>query len=521
MNRKIIIGSRGSDLALWQANFVKDKLENLGATCEIKIISTKGDQIQNLSFDKMAGKGFFTKEIEEALLNSEIDIAVHSHKDLETEQPKGLEIAAVSYREDPSELLLINKQVADTRKKWSLPSGATVGTSSARRKNQLLSFRPDIALKDLRGNVPTRINKLRQGEYDAIMLAAAGVDRLAINLAEFHTERLDPKEFIPAPAQGVLAIQSRSEDSELQLVLTKLNDKEVQSRINVERKVLNLFEGGCQMPLGAYCEYNEEEKDYHLWAVRAEKWERLPQRIYFASKNPDKLAQYVVDKFRAIKPLSIYITRTLNEHSYFKRILAGSGFEVIGQALIEIKQVEFDNVEPTDWIFFSSPNSVKYFFKQKPEIGNAKLAAISKGTADALRRVGKRATFIGASTDTKMVGKQFGAMASGTVLFPRAKISMRTIQKCLPEDRVVERVVYYTKSYDDFKIPKVDVVLFTSPSNVEAYFKHHGLPEHTTVIALGNATANTLKRHKVYKPIMPIGFDEPALAQCVFGISAE
>jgi hydroxymethylbilane synthase len=252
----IRIGSRGSDLALWQANHVKKQLEALGSSVEIKIIVTQGDAIQNLSFDKLEGKGFFTKEIETALLNNEIDLAVHSHKDLETEQPKGLIVAAVSEREDPADLLLIRKEKVDSLQLWSLIEKSIIGTSSARRKSQVRGFRPDAEIKDLRGNVPTRIQKLRDGHYDAILLAKAGVDRLKIDLTEFHVERLDPKEFIPAPAQGVLALQIREGDQELLKFLAKMNHTAVQERIAIERKVLNLLQGGCQLPLGVFCADN-------------------------------------------------------------------------------------------------------------------------------------------------------------------------------------------------------------------------------------------------------------------------
>ena len=161
MRSPLIIGTRGSDLALWQANHVKSLLEESGLKCELKIIKTQGDNIQHLSLDKLEGKGFFTKEIEEALLSGETDIAVHSHKDLPTESPEELIVAAVSPREDPSELLLIRKEAVDSRNKFSLKRNPLVGTSSARRKAQLLAFRSDIELKDLRGNVPTRINNAK------------------------------------------------------------------------------------------------------------------------------------------------------------------------------------------------------------------------------------------------------------------------------------------------------------------------------------------------------------------------
>src|ERR1700709_1479285 len=222
-NRKLIIGTRGSDLALWQANFVKDELAKNGIEAELKIIKTQGDRLLNLSFDKLEGKGFFTKELEDELLSGKIDIAVHSHKDLPTENPPGLIIAAVSEREDPAELLLILKDCVDVHQKLSVKFGGIVGTSSNRRKAQLLAFRPDLEITDLRGNVPTRINKLRNENYDAIMLAKAGVARLGLDLSEFHVEELTPNEIVPAPAQGALAIQIRESDQELFGALQPLN----------------------------------------------------------------------------------------------------------------------------------------------------------------------------------------------------------------------------------------------------------------------------------------------------------
>jgi hydroxymethylbilane synthase len=259
--KHVIIGSRGSDLALWQAHFVESELKRLGCTVEIKIIKTQGDRIQDLSFDKLEGKGFFTKEIEDQLIDGTIDLAVHSHKDLETNPPAGLKISCVSERAHPSDVLLIRKESANTSEKWALKANAVVGTSSARRKSQLITLRPDITTKDLRGNVPTRIDKLRQGNYDAIVLAKAGVDRLKIDLSEFHVTVFDPTEFIPAPAQGVLGLQIREGDESLHEVLQHMNFPEVQKRIELERKVLNLLEGGCQLPLGVYC---TEENQLHV-----------------------------------------------------------------------------------------------------------------------------------------------------------------------------------------------------------------------------------------------------------------
>lgn len=293
--KKIVIGSRGSDLALWQANFVKDELTALGCEVTIKIIKTQGDIIQHLSFDKMEGKGFFTKEIEAALLDGSIDLAVHSHKDLETTSPKGLSIAAVSSREDPSELLLIRKEAVDMGQTWELKKNPVVGTSSGRRKSQVLKFRPDVTLKDLRGNVPTRVNKLRDGQYDAILLARAGAKRLELDLSDLHQVVLDPTSFIPAPAQGVLGLQIRSEDKSLAETLQKLNDSTIEQRIKIERKVLNLLDGGCQLPLGVYC---PTDKIAHV--AFAHKWE--DGALFKTFDIPDKstIAQDIVGELNEL-----------------------------------------------------------------------------------------------------------------------------------------------------------------------------------------------------------------------------
>lgn len=290
----IIIGSRGSDLALWQANFVKSELENLGCNVTIKIIKTQGDQIQHLSFDKLEGKGFFTKELEEELLQGTIDLAVHSHKDLETNQPDGLMIACVSGRANPADLLVINKAAYQPDHKWGIIQNAVVGTSSARRKVQLLHHRNDFQIKDLRGNVPTRIDKLKRGEYDAIMLAKAGVDRLKLDLSDFITTEMSPEEFVPAPAQGVLGLQIRKKDTELAVLLQKLDHPEVAKRINLERKVLNLLEGGCQLPLGAFC----SEKALFVSFAASASSQNHYKKYEFSEQFPDPVA--IVEELKSL-----------------------------------------------------------------------------------------------------------------------------------------------------------------------------------------------------------------------------
>jgi hydroxymethylbilane synthase len=289
----IRIGTRGSELALWQAHNVKQRLENNGNSVSITIIKTQGDKIQDLSFDKLEGKGFFTKEIEAALLSNEVDLAVHSHKDLETSPPEGLVIAAVSEREDPAELLLISKENVDSSQVWDLKLNSSIGTSSARRKSVVVSNRNDLTIKELRGNVPTRIQKLREGNYDAIILAKAGVSRLEIDLSEFHVVELDPKTFVPAPAQGVLALQIREEDNELWKEIQKLNHPQVEMQIAIERKVLNLMQGGCQLPLGVYCDLE------NVFVSFAKDWTTGSQNFIFPFSGNTNLAEEIVATLQA------------------------------------------------------------------------------------------------------------------------------------------------------------------------------------------------------------------------------
>ena len=495
MSKKIIIGSRGSELALWQANYTKNKLEKLGHNVEVKIIKTRGDQIQHLSFDKMEGKGFFTKEIEEALLNKSIDLAVHSHKDLETCQPDGLTVVAVSKRENPAELLLIKKGSVDLKLPFSLKKKPVVGTSSARRKTQLLSVRQDIKLKDLRGNVPTRIQKLRDGGYDAIMLAAAGVQRLEIDLSEFHVEELACKEFIPAPAQGVLGWQIRKNDAELPPIMALLNDSEIQETIGVERKILNLFDGGCQLPLGAYC--IKKNGEYHVWASSSSSWDAYPKRVYAQSNSTEGLAEKVIKKLKETPAKkTVFVSRKLPKNTFFRRALEQNGFIVSAESLTVFEQVPFNGFEQTDWIFFSSKNCVKHFFSQNPQIGeNTKLGAIGGATNQELKTQGYKAKFIGSSTNTKEIGHDFSELVgTQSVLFPISSSSYRTIQKQFKnQTNLIDLVAYHSVENVSVNVPDTTIVVLTSPSNAILYFRHHPSTGNKTYIAMGNSTGKKLK----------------------------
>lgn len=517
-NRTIRIATRGSELALWQAHFVQAELKKLGAESELLILKTQGDRIQHLSLDKLEGKGFFTKEIEEALLSNQADLAVHSHKDLPTESPEGLVIAAVSYREDPRELILIRKESYDRKRKFGYKENAVLGTSSARRKAQLLAYRPDTKTEDLRGNVPTRIQKLRDGKYDAIMLASAGVERLGIDLSEFEVVQPDPTEFIPAPAQGVLALQTRENDNELIALLQQMNHEEVRECIAVERKILNLFQGGCHMPLGAYC--TKEEDTFRVWTAMAKEWDSPLKTLYNESVDPTVLPQRVVNKLKAFKPVSVYITRDLRENDFFFNVLKQNGCDVHGRALIDTQRIIAPKIPKTDWIFFSSKNGVKHFLAQTKIEPGVKLAAVGKGTSDELRKHNLHADFIGGTADTRTISKQFGAVAGrSSVLFPQAKGSLRTVQEQLPLIKAINLTVYETLSRPTNDIPACDVMVFTSPSNVEAFFQTNTISKTQRVVAMGHATGSTLKEKGIVSFVTPGSFDDAGLVRAVMGMA--
>lgn len=287
------IGTRGSRLALWQAHYLQDQLKQLGVESELEIIKTKGDQIQHLSLDKLEGKGFFTKEIEDALLDGRVQVAVHSMKDMPTEQPEGLCLTAVSYRETPNDQLLIRADRAKQGRPLQLPQGAIVGTSSSRRKAQLLDLAPEIELKDIRGNVPTRIQKLRDGQFDAIVLAAAGIERLDLDLDGLISIKMHTSEFVPAPAQGALAFQTRVDDLKTRRLFKKLHRTDVSTCTNVERTVLKNLDGGCHTPIGVYCE-RDANGAFTVNAAYATAWDKPVKRVMLSSTTTAGLAERVL-----------------------------------------------------------------------------------------------------------------------------------------------------------------------------------------------------------------------------------
>ena len=257
-NRILRIGSRGSKLAIWQAEWVRARLEERGLPCLIEIIKTTGDKILDVPLARIGGKGLFTKEIEEALLEERIDLAVHSLKDLPTELPQGLTVASIPQREDPRDALVGAALNA-------LPRGARVGTSSLRRSAQLRALRPDLEILDVRGNVDTRVRKQREGRYDALVMASAGLTRLGL---EAHiAERLNPAIFLPAVAQGALAIETRDDGGDAWKACQTLSDPRATAEVTAERALLAGLGGGCQVPLGAHAQAHDDQLELRAVVV--------------------------------------------------------------------------------------------------------------------------------------------------------------------------------------------------------------------------------------------------------------
>lgn len=251
---KLIIATRGSKLALWQSEHIKSRLEALrpGLEVELKIIVTSGDKIQDVALAKIGGKGLFLKELEEAMLRGEAHMAVHSLKDVPTVMPEELPLAAITEREDVRDAMLSQKY--DSLE--SLPQGAVVGTSSLRRKMQLLLQRPDLQIKDLRGNVDTRIRKLKEGQYDAIILATAGINRLGLLDAVNHVTSIDVDTMVPSMGQGALGLQT-IKDEEVFSLVQELNHQKTHMEVTVERDFVDILEGGCHVPIGVNAQVSE------------------------------------------------------------------------------------------------------------------------------------------------------------------------------------------------------------------------------------------------------------------------
>lgn len=537
MNRKIIIGTRGSQLALWQAKYFQNLLSQHNVYSELKIILTAGDKNQKWqeSFDKLEGKNFFTKEIEDALLKKEIDIAVHSFKDVEAsfydDTSNDLIIAGLSNRHAANDILILHPEFVDKTKKLSIKERAKIGTSSARRYAQLRSLRPDVEILPLRGNVPTRIEKLKNHLYDGIIIARAGVERLNISLNNFFVMPLPVHYFVPAAGQGIIAFQTRKEDTDLLHLIQKISNKNSEECSKIERTLLKKAGGGCSKPIGVLCEkYNHKFRVYVSYSRHKEDISIISITEQKEFENAINTAQASIQKIQDILHNSeiknIFISKKLEEENYLKRVMKKLNWNIIDESLIETQKLNVNEIPHSDWVFFNSKNAVKYFFdvintQKNFDIKTKKIGCISHSTAEYLEKYGISPHFVGQGNDVTEIGKKFSELcANQKVIFPCSESSLRSVESIVDSlAHTIHFPVYKTIEKPQTFSLTFDYVVFTSPSNVRAFFKTNNISSHTKIIAIGESTKKELLKHSIIQSniILPVAFDEVAIAGSIFG----
>ena len=515
---KVRIGTRGSELALWQAHHVASLFKACGVESEIIVLKTKGDMIDNVPLSKVEGKAFFTAEIERALLDREVDVAVHSHKDLPTEMTPGLVIAAVPPRATHNERLLVRPDAYDEHAAFlPLKLGAKVGTSAPRRLEQLKTLRPDLEVLDLRGNVPTRVRKAREGVYDAVVLAAAGLDRLQLSTEGLVAVDLDFALFVPAPAQGALAIQVRSDDRAVfDLCHTQLHDAETERAIAAERSLLVSAGGGCSLPLAAavgkrpgaprFTAYaflgagHPEGSTFARWCVADGD---APQQAIDAA-----LAQLAGGRATKTGPLGgmrVALTGSASDGSVLGERLAALGADVVQERVIELEPLPgvdlagfLARAKAGDVVALSSRQAARMLHGAKVAAG-VKFAAVGKACARTLAESGFEASWIGEGGGRELA--QLIAVApEGRVFWPCAQDAVLELEDGLRARSIpVERLaLYHTKLASGVQLERdVAVRVYMSPSAVDASIAwERAHPGRATLrFALGNSTATACDRH--------------------------
>jgi hydroxymethylbilane synthase len=514
------IATRDSDLALWQARHVQDLLLQNGVESKLKPLKTQGDKDQVTPLATLEGKGFFTKELEDALLAGHADLAVHSQKDLPTRLPPGLKVAAVFSRADRREALLIRADARAERQPFPLREGATLGSSSARRMAQVSVLAPDLKLKDIRGNVPTRLRKLREGHYDAVLLAWAGLARLALDLSDLDVVLLPLETFLPAPGQAALAIEIRADDPATEAAVAKLDDAAVRRTVEAERNLLHLFAGGCKLPLGVVAEaedeihlqavYGAQERDGTWTALRTEVCEQTPKAAA-RSAFTDLLAQKLAwaEARKPLAKLIVAVTRPADKVDGLH-----TAVERLGGKLLAVPTLAFEpagdpdritaalaGLERFHWVLFTSANAVHYFFQEHlqgrgwPQ--NLKAGAVGAATARALESQGVTAELVGEGGTGGDLADRFlaEAGAGSRVLWPTAENHRRELPDRLIAAGVeIEPLVIYRATLPpaEARVHKDQVrpawILVTSPQAGLNFVELYGIPEGARWVAIGPTT---------------------------------
>lgn len=513
MSARKKIGTRGSDLALWQARYVAEALRAQGCETEILVLKTKGDLIDDVPLRQVEGKAFFTAEIERALLSREVDVAVHSHKDLPTELTPGLAIAAVPRRAACHERLLVRPERVDRSAAFlPLARGAVVGTSAPRRAEQLRTLRPDLRVEELRGNVPTRVRKLREGRYDAIVLAAAGLDRLALPVEGLFVQDLEVALFVPAPAQGALAVQVRSDDAEMiALCRAALHDEATARAIEAERALLVGAGGGCSLPLAASVSAEGSQFRAHGFlgaghpAIAAHgRWAEA------RAASPEAAIDAVLRALRRgeatgcgpLVGLRVALAGSAQDGSQLGERLVELGATAIAERVIALENLPgvdlpgfLGAARSGDVIAVTSRHAARLLSGARIAPG-VRFAAVGKASARELASAGFEAQWVGEQGAREL--------ACHLELEPGARVFWPCAAEVLPDfgaelgARGIELralAVYRTLECEDVVLaPDVDARVYMSPSAVRAAlaWERAHAPQRSARYALGKNTAQAL-----------------------------
>ena len=537
----IRIGTRGSKLALYQAYQVKEELQQHYPEIKfiIEVIKTKGDKILDVPLAKIGDKGLFTKEIEEALFNQEIDMAVHSLKDLPTRFPEGAKLGAVLKRGDIRDALIstTNRKIED------LTANDIIATSSLRRKAQLLRINKNFKIVEIRGNVNTRIRKMEEGYCDVMVMAAAGLQRL--EMAEYISDLFDPEVMIPACSQGAIAIEIRENDPFAEEIVSKINDKETLIATEAERTFLRTLEGGCQIPVGSYSriegdqfhitgfissidgtQYIEDSADGNI-SQAVQLSEKLAKGLY--NRGGREILNAIRDENLllshselTLKDKVIISTRALDPGDSLPGLLNSCGAQLLSLPMIEIAPSPLDadmieklnNLEAFDWIFFTSKNGVSNFFKHLIDVkGNSELpktvniAVIGSKTALELEYYGYAPNLISEENTSEELLNQFYKIyhpVNLRLLLSLGNLADQTLFNRLSVENKVSRInVYQTVKPKDtdaviidlIKNDRYDLIVFTSPSTFHHFCSFYGIDQiaKLKMASIGTTTSNAIR----------------------------
>jgi len=523
--KKIIIGTRGSQLSINQTNIVKNLLQPLVPDTLIEIITIKTSGDKNMSpipLDTI-GKGWFTKEIDQQLLDGKIDLAVHSLKDLLDTLTPGLIISAIPQKEDAREALVSYNDLPLKK----LKKGAVIGTDSLRRKIQLLKIRPDLIVKSVRGNVNKRLEKFDAKEYDGLILAVAGLKRLGFE--QRIAEYFDPSNFIPSPGQGALAIVTKTSNKKLNQILLQLNNQANLAAVTAEREFSKLVEGGCSMPVGAYAEIEKNKLTLHGMLGSEDGENLIKATMQGKIDKPKELAQklakkllYQASTWYPSKQKYIVLTRSKEENEILAAKLGELGLKTLNSPSISISQnlspqkfkKYLSNITDYDWIIFTSQNGVKFFMSELKTVGinlpKIKIAAVGEKTAESAKKYGLKISFIPKTFTSKGLAKDIPKLKGKKILLPRSNIGNPEFKEQLETKGaiVTDMPIYKTTNPKNklmefknlHKNKQILYLTFTSPSTIEGFLKNinKSLLQtvlHLPVISIGPVTTKAAQKH--------------------------